>query len=252
MRFAVLRMIWACCALVLAWPAATHAADGPVFELGTSQGEDTLPGKMQRRIYGEAFRRLGLPLHFNVMPLQRLSAAADQGQIDGDVARVPGYGADHPELVRVDETVYDVTFALFTTNPTLTLPSLAALADTNWRGTYIRGAAVCLHALRPLLPGDRLIDVSTDAQGFDMLCLGRSEVHCTADLSALTLRYSPGFRGIDIMRKVADIGSYALHPYLHRRHAELAPKLAAVLKQMKAEGLVERYRAESLRELEGR
>lgn len=230
--------------LVLAAPMATG------LELGTSQTEDTLAGRLQRRIYREAFRRLNLPLTFSVMPLQRLSAEADQGQVDGEVARVPGYGADHPELIRVEEPVYDITWALFTTNPTLRLPQLGALTKTSWRATYLRGVAICANALKPLLPPDRLIDVSSDAQGFSMLRMGRSEVHCTADLSALTLQHSPEFKGVNILRRVADIGTFPLHPYLHRRHAELAPRLATTLKQMKAEGLIESYRAESLREIE--
>jgi len=40
-----------------------------------------------------------------------------------------------------------------------------------------------------------------------------------------------------------------LYPYLHPKRAELAPQLAFALKEMKAEGLVERYRLEALREL---
>lgn len=220
------------------------------LELGTSQPEDTLAGRLQRRIYREAFRRLGVPLTFSVMPLQRLSAEADQGQVDGEVARVPGYATDHPALVRVEEPVYDITWSLFTTNPTLRLPQLGALTGTSWRATYLRGVAICANALKPLLPPERLIDVSSDSQGFSMLRLGRSEVHCTADLSAVTLQHTAEFRGVNILRRVADIGSYPLHPYLHRRHAELAVRLAAVLRQMKSEGLIERYRAESVREIE--
>jgi hypothetical protein len=38
----------------------------------------------------------------------------------------------------------------------------------------------------------------------------------------------------------------------HRKHADLAPRLAAALKQMKAEGLIERYRVDALRESAGR
>jgi hypothetical protein len=37
-----------------------------------------------------------------------------------------------------------------------------------------------------------------------------------------------------------------LYPYLHKKHVALAPSLAAVLKQMKADGSFERYREEAL------
>jgi hypothetical protein len=94
--------------------------------------------------------------------------------------------------------------------------------------------------------------VTSDAQGFNMLRLGRTEVHCTADLSAFTLQNSPEFKGSTITRRVVDIGSFPLHPYLHRKHAELATRLATVLRQMKSEGLIERYRTEVMREVERR
>lgn len=37
-----------------------------------------------------------------------------------------------------------------------------------------------------------------------------------------------------------------LHAFLHHKHAALAPRLAEALRQMKAEGVIERYRIESL------
>lgn len=233
---------------LLLWIGSALAQQAP-FVLGTSQDADTLAGKMQRRIYGEAFSRLGMPLQLVVMPLQRLSAATDQGQIDGDVARVHGYANAHPELVRVEEPVYDVIWALYATNPALRLDRAEDLRSLPLRATFLRGAAVCERALKALMPPERLMDVTSDQQGFSMLRLGRSDLHCTADLSAITLQHSAEFRGIDILRRVADIGTFALHTYLHRRHAELAPRLGAVLRQMRAEGLIERYRAEAVREL---
>jgi polar amino acid transport system substrate-binding protein len=39
------------------------------------------------------------------------------------------------------------------------------------------------------------------------------------------------------------------YPYLHRKHADLAPRLAAVLKQMKSEGLIKAYRLQVERDL---
>jgi len=237
----------------LACVAGVASATPARFVIGTSQGDDTVAGRLQRRIYVEAFRRMDVPLEIAVFPLQRLSISTDEGSIDGDVARVQGYGASHPQLVRVEEPVYEVTWALFALNPALeALPELGALSATRWRGSYLRGVGVCERALKALLPPERLQDVTSDAQGFTMMRLGRTEVHCTADLSALTLQTQPEFRDVVITRRVVDIGTFPLYPYVHKRNAELAPRLAATLRQMKAEGLVDRYRAEVLRDNERR
>jgi len=248
----VLRLVPVALALCVLAPAmAAEKADKP-FVLGTSQGVETLAGKLQRRLYAEAFRRLDMPLQLVVMPLQRLTVAAEQGQIDGEVARVASYGEARPELVRVDEPVYEIVWALYASNPAVKPARLADLAATPWRATYLRGVGVCENALKPLLPAPRLVDVTSDAQGFDMMRLGRSDLHCTGDMGALALQVTPEFRDVEIGRRVLDIGTYPLHPYLHRSRADLAPRLAAVLRQMRSEGLLERYRAESLRELQSR
>jgi hypothetical protein len=50
--------------------------------------------------------------------------------------------------------------------------------------------------------------------------------------------YLPEFKNVTAVRQLLTYGdTIALHPYLHRKHAELAVRLAAVLKQMKADGL---------------
>jgi hypothetical protein len=59
----------------------------------------------------------------------------------------------------------------------------------------------------------------------------------------------PEFKGANV-RKVVSIGkTVPTYPYVNKKHAELAPRLAAVLKQMKAEGLIEVYRKQVERDL---
>ena len=239
--------------LVALWLPATGEvgaqARDAVFVMGTSQDGDTFLGRWQRRIYPELFRRLGMTVRFQVMPLQRLSVASEQGAVDGEVARIGSYASQHPALVRVDEPVYDIVWALFSIDPGLRLGSLAELATRPWRVTYQRGIAICEKALKAVVPADRLLDVGTDAQGFNMLRVGRSDLHCTGDLTLPTLQSLPELRGVDISHRVLEISVDPLYPLVHQRLAELAPRMAVALKQMKAEGLIERYRAEALREM---
>jgi ABC-type amino acid transport substrate-binding protein len=246
------RWMWAACTAL--WLLGTGAAlaqtgDAKAFAIGTSQEAETFLGRWQRRIFPELFRRLGMTVQFKVMPLQRLAIASEQGAVDGEVARIGSYASQHPELVRVDEPVYDIVWALFSIDTGLRLGSLNELAVQPLRVTYQRGIAICEQALKAVVPADRLLDVGTDAQGFNMLRAGRSDLHCTGDLTLPTLQVLPEFRGVDISHRVLDISANPLYPLVHKRHAGLAPRLAAALKQMKAEGLIERYRAEVLREM---
>jgi ABC-type amino acid transport substrate-binding protein len=248
-----LRWMWVAWASLWVLGAGTAFAqtggDAKPFFIGTSQEAETFLGRWQRRIYPELFRRLGLTVEFRVMPLQRLTIASEQGAVDGEVARIGSYASQHPELVRVDEPVYDMVWALFSIDTGLRLGSLNELAAQPLRVTYQRGIAICEKALKAVVPADRLLDVATDAQGFNMLRVGRSDLHCTGDLTLPTLQYLPELRGVDISHRVLDIGANPLFPLVNKRHADLAPRMAAALRQMKAEGLVERYRADVLREM---
>ena len=90
-----LRRLAACAAaLVLAspaWPAP--------FVMGADHDETTFGGQWMRRVYAEAFRRLDIPLQWEVYPTKRLTVMLEQGAIDGEVQRGEGYAAAHPQLV---------------------------------------------------------------------------------------------------------------------------------------------------------
>jgi polar amino acid transport system substrate-binding protein len=217
------------------------------FVMVTDQPETTYEGKWQRLAYQEAFKRLGVPLEVDLMPTQRVSAMVDSGAVDGQFMRVLAYADMHPEQVRVDEPIYEVGFALWTSNPAaLSLSRLQDLAATSWIGVYKRGVELCQRSLSPLAPAERLSSVATEEIGLRMLLTGRVDYYCEIDAALQSALYSPEFKGVSV-RPLLTIGDrIMLYPYLYKKHAELAPRLVAVLKAMKAEGLLERFRHEAL------
>ena len=243
-------LIAALLGLLPAAGGAPLAAPIAPMVLGTDTGESTLSGMWARRIYVEAFRRLAIPLEIAQYPLGRLGVLADQGALDGELLRVHGYADTHPDLVRVDEPVYGVRMALYSAHPTLRLNRLEDLPAAGVTGEYRRGVAVCERTLRQWLPEDSISDVTTAEQGLRKLTAGRTGVFCDFDLAVAAALLSAELAGLAPFRKVLDIGAeIPLYPYLHRRHAELAPRLAEVLKKMRAEGLIERYRLDVEREI---
>jgi hypothetical protein len=216
------------------------------FVMVTDQPDTTYEGKWQRLAYQEAFKRLGVPLEIEMMPTLRVSAMVDSGAVDGQFMRVPAYADTHPDQVRVDESIYEVRFALWVSNPALTLPRLEDLAATNWTGVYRRGVELCQRSLSPLVPATRLSSIATEYDGLRMLLTGRVDFFCEIDAALQSALYSPEFKGVTSVRPLLAIGDgVVLYPYLYKTHADLAPRLAAVLKDMKAEGLLERYRQQA-------
>ncbi len=236
-----------CLALCLLFILPPAAVAQP-FAMGMVDNEASFVAKWYGRIYLEAFRRLGLRVDLVSYPTQRIGVVLDQGLIDGEAARARIYADAHPELIRVDESLFDVTFGLFATNPAVELRRVEDLAAQKLRVGYRRGVLVCENTLVPVLPADQLADVTRVDQGLMMLAAGRSDVFCDNDIAVASALDVPELKGVTTIRQVLVLNVVPLYPYLHRRHAVLAPRLAATLKQMKAEGLIERYRLEALRE----
>lgn len=233
-------------AFLLVPAAGARAADPAPFAMGTDLSENSFTGKWMRLVYAEAFRRLGIPLDIGIYPLKRLSSMLDAGELDGELLRVHAYAADHPNLLRVEEPVLEVVIVLYATNPELQLNRLEELPAKDWYADYRRGVGVCERLLENAFPRDRIYDVTTTEQGLRKLLAGRADIYCDLDLAVLAELYSNTFQGVTNVRKLYSVGNpIPLHPYLHRKNAGLAPRLAATLKQMKVEGLIQRYRAEA-------
>ncbi len=234
-------------ALLAVLPCSVRSEPQRPFVMATDQPETTYEGKWQRLAYQEAFKRLGIPLEVEVMPTQRVSAMVDSGAVDGQFMRVSAYADAHPEQVRVDEVIYEVGFALWVSNPALTLSRLQDLAATDWVGVYKRGVELCQRSLSPLVPAERLSSVATEHDGLRMLLGGRVDYYCEIDAAVQSALSSPEFKAATSVRPLLTIGDrIVLYPYLHKKNAALAPRLAAVLKDMKAEGLLERFRQQAL------
>ncbi len=231
-----------------------HAAGAEPFVLGTDFEETSPMGKWYRRIYGEVFRRMGVPLSFVVMPTARLTILADQGEVDGQPSRVMAYAETHPNQIRVDEVLHEVRLGLYTFN-SVTRPAQAGriedLASGKWLVEYRRGVAICEKLLKPLLPSDRISDVTSTDQGLKKLKSGRTDYYCDFDAAIRNEILTPEYKGDVRFRRALDLGvGIQLYPYVHKSRADLAPRLAETLRKVKAEGLVERYLREVEREAE--
>lgn len=252
-RFTWLMLLLAVWLAPVQAPLAASPAAEP-FVMGTNTEENSLSGKWHRRIYGEAFRRMGVPLTVVTMPIERLTVMANAGEVHGQPLRLAVYAQAHPNQLRVDEVVHDMRLALYGFDPGARAgyPNrLEDLATGKWTVEYQRGILLCEKTLKPLVPADKLSDITSTAQGMNKLRAGRTDLFCDFDVNLNTELLKPEFKGATGFRPVLDLGlALPLYPYVHKSRADLAPQLAATLKKMKAEGLIERYLVEAKRELE--
>ncbi len=200
-------------------------------------------------VHIEVFKRLGLPLQLEHYTLARRTALTEEGMTDGEASRVYAYGNDRPHLVRVEEPVLDFSFALFAANPGVRLERLEDLRTSSHLVEYRRGILLCENTLKKWLPAERISDVLTPQQGLKKLQAGRTDLYCDLDVFVRQELQSPEFKGAAIRKVIAVGNAVPTYPYLNKKHAALAPRMAAVLRQMRAEGLIEAYRQQVERDL---
>lgn len=225
-----------------------HNAVAAPIVLGSSAEADKFATGWTTLIYNEAFKRVGVAYKFEPLPMARRTAMEDSGEIDGDVGRTSTFGAEHPNLIRVAEPFGESIFNLYTANPALKLKNLDDLKGTNLNVEYRRGILFCEKKLKALQIKN-LADVSTEQQAISKLASGRTDVYCDTSMPVRVVLNSPEFRNNTSIRVLVEAGSVPLHTYLHKKHDGLATKLSAALKQMKTEGLIEKYRLQVEKEL---
>lgn len=215
-----------------------------------ADGEPTTYGsRWVSLIYTEAFRRLGIPFRLEHYSLARRAALVDEGAADGETSRVYAYGDSRPNLIRVEESLIDLVFAFFAANPAVRLERIEDLRATKYQVEYRRGILLCESTVKGAVAPEQISDVLTQSQGLKKLIAGRTDLYCDLEPYVLQELQLPEFKGANV-RKVITIGKVVpTYPFINKKHADLAPRLAAVIKQMKAEGLIEAYRLQVERDL---
>lgn len=231
---------WLAAAGAAGWlgsPALTpaRAADRPLLTVSTNN--TPLDRKALQALSDEAFRRAGIDFKLVSLPSERSLVAANQGEVDGEGLRVAGLDDSYGNLVRVPERYVSISFVAFAKDASI---SVAQGWDSlkPHRVAFIHGWKM----FETNATAARAVNkVDKPEQLFQMLDHGR------IDLALYTLA-----DGVALSRKLGLQGIIALNPtlrdvdmflYLHRKHAALVPKIAAALREMKADGSHQRILA---------
>jgi hypothetical protein len=227
----------------------TYPASAQKMVMAALMTEDSPSGRFVRNIYAEAFRRLGIEFEYRYYPAVRASAAADNGEVNGELTRVYSYGDAHPNLIRVEEPAFHTAFAAFGTDPAIQLTGWDSLRDTQYTVAYLRGDRRSHDKLTEAVPPERLTATDSVPDGLKILMMSRTDLYVGPEMIVRQSLQSEELRQFTRKRKVSDIRvagvmeKISLHAYLHKKHQELGPRLSAVLKVMREEGLIEKYQA---------
>lgn len=218
-----------------------HAAGLPVLVLNdTNEPPFTTPdGRgFLDAVAGEAFRRAGMRLKLVRLPAERGLINANAGVEDGDLTRIVGLEAQYPNLVRVPERLAVWEFAAFGRQPGQ--PATWDALKSHPIG-HIRGWKIYE---RELADAPYVITAEDSAQLFRQLQRERIDVALFERWQGLARIRREGMQGIHVLDP--SLARRDMYIYLHKRHAALVPRLVDALREIKAEGLYDRWYREKV------
>ncbi|MDO9630834.1 MAG: transporter substrate-binding domain-containing protein [Humidesulfovibrio sp.] len=185
------------------------------------------------RIVAEAFRRIGVAVRLVLMPSERALQNANHGVDDGNFPRIEGLTALYPNLVMVPESMSTFPCAAFTRDP--------ELKSVVWAD--LRGPQVAY------VQGWKLVELNVAEAGKLQHARDQEALFALLDKGRARIVIADLYTGLEIIRRKGYKNMRALLPpladppmyiYLHKRHADLVPRLAQALRQMRRDGTLER------------
>lgn len=179
---------------------------------------------LSEKVLEQAYQRLNIKIKIVYFPAARTLWLANNGMVDGEVARLAGLEKTYSNLLRVNNPVNIISTSVYTKMGTyFTVQGWQSLAP--YRIAYLRGVKVVENNLQGLSAEG----VTTLEQAFMMLEHNRVDV-VLADANQTTKLLS---KYPDIKMLTPPVYSFPVYHYLNKKHADLVPKLEAVLQQMR-------------------
>jgi len=222
---AMIRLISLTLLLVLS-AIPTHARDIMVFS--TYPDADTPNIVLARTVMTEVYNRLGMDVEIRYLPGYRMFRTANNGEVDGVLFNTSDIDIVYPNLSRVPTPVFSSQIWAFTKDKSIIINNWDSLQ--NYRIGYVRGF---------LLVKKRVENMQTevlDEQEHMMLMLvnGRIDVAVDTCLTGLFTIQKLRLKGIKTTN--LPLEHFSSFHYLHKKHADLIPKVEQMLSTMENKG----------------
>jgi polar amino acid transport system substrate-binding protein len=192
---------------------------------------------LSEKVLEQVYKRLHIEMSIVYFPAARTLWLANNGTVDGEVARLAGLEKTYPNLLMVKTPITVISPSVYTKKETyFTVQGWQSLKP--YRVAYLRGVKFIERNLNGLsIEGE---GVATTEQAFIMLEHNRVDV-VISDANQ-TANLLPKYPDIKMLSPAVD--SFPAYHYLNKKHADLVPKVEAVLQQMIDDKTIERLTSE--------
>lgn len=199
-----------------------------------------------KAIMEEAFQRLGSSVRVRHAPAERAIRLANDGVEDAECLRVKGIERLYPNLVQVDEPLFEVRFAAFVRKGVAVAPGWQGLKPHNVGALY--GWKLIEQQVLAVDP-QTFVRVDRADALFRMLQMGRIDVAALNALDGQLKLRELGLSDIEMLQP--PLAKVPLYLSLHVRHRALLAPLADVFRRMKSDGTWARIERQVLPQVEG-
>lgn len=215
----------------------------PTFSFTTFPCEGM--GMLFERILVEAYDSIGCDAKILRVPAERALVMSNSGKVDGEAARVPVIETKNANLIRVPTPLYTNTVVAYTKR--LSRDMIKGWEDFE---PYKIGMVIGYKFIEKKTAGmDRTV-VTCYEKLFAMLAGGRVDVVVVEYFDSLPSLKSYRMDRIKMLEPA--LAYNPMYHYLHKKHADLVPKIDAALKRMHEQGRMEGIMREMLEEFESR
>ncbi|WP_152537593.1 hypothetical protein [Catenovulum agarivorans] len=221
--------------LVCAFSNTVTFANNNTIVFSCSLNPESEFSRALNSIYTQAFIALGYSFEMRYFKsATRALEEAQKGNTDGECARVGGFPErfDYNNLYKLNAVVRTSDFAAWTYNPTITFSDVESLKQSNYKVGFQNGSLIAqefaeLHQLSNL-------HIAANFRS-TLKMLEAERIHVFISGSDMVLEQAHQIVAKPI-HKITRFYQFNSYPYLHKKHAQLIPRLELHLNELLPEG----------------
>jgi polar amino acid transport system substrate-binding protein len=193
-------------------------------------GFDHPAAQVLKQILPEAYKKLGFDVEFQVFPPERAGRSFDDGAVDAFIFSDATFLDERKGAVKVATPIGSDDIVVFTKRSDIVIKGWDSVAP------YTIGYQIGMFPVESHMKGLKTNPAQNPPQAFQMLDAGRSDIVIMPLGVGLIMIKNLGLKGINQLQPA--LTQVPLYHFLTPAHADLAPKLAAVLADMAKSGRI--------------
>lgn len=220
-------------------PLSQAYAMRPTLTLGAAEMCNSQHLNVIKKVYSAIFNEAGFNVKIVTLPLKRLEKMLKNGTLDGNFLRIQESDMQDSAIVRVNEPVFTIDYAIFTRNDKfsdiVSSEKITEHKNEILKIGYVRGSLSAEKAVNNVIHAHDGYPLNTHTQCLDMLRSRRIDMVIGPQqvLQCLIEQHKLQYGTIAMRGTISSLSGYI---YLTKKHEALIPALESIIRTMKVDG----------------